>query len=84
VQVVGREMQNISLGYYPLLTADSELNPALHHKRYLLMRMSVLGRYDEGIEGKSAHHDLLTDDHLPFDPFAYGFGFDLAPIGDQC
>jgi hypothetical protein len=66
----GREVQHIARLSNSFLVAYNEAHTASLYYRDLFVRMLVGRRVHVGLKAQAANHELVSDDHLPLDPFA--------------
>src|SRR5262245_45345116 len=76
----GWKMQHVAGLRDPLLISDDKTHATSLHYRDFPVRRSVSRRVDNGIKVQGADHQLVSDNHLPFDAFRYSFLGDTLPV----
>lgn len=81
VAVVRRKVEDVPGRYDVLDALNKKFDPPFYDECHLFMRMRVFRGNEERVERESAHHDILTDDHLPFDARGRMGCGNFGPIG---
>src|SRR5947208_14687580 len=80
MKTVRRKMQHVAGRANTLFAFDKETHSTADDDRHLLVQVTVLRRLNIGSEPKPANHQVLTDDHLPFDSLAGMLNRNRGPV----
>jgi len=80
VPAAWRKVQNVAGLSNSLLVAYNEAHTATLDYGDLFVRMLVSRRVHVWLEAQTANHEMVSDDHLPLDPFTDSLNWNVIPV----